>query len=184
MRVQAYTSYSGFIVTTVATPRPPGTPSMIFAAATVHEDYAAQVRSLMEEHKHIEPDLPAVGRIASYFPKFNGLPIYAIRQIMPAGAPRDVDADFQLEIMRIRYQIQLELLPGAWLTEARIRNAMERNVTYATRQLYQANGLPDVYLPGDNGIRPAEDGQRTEIDIVCELGVASARGPAEVPNPG
>lgn len=185
MRVQAYTSFSGFVVTTVATPRPEGTPSMIFTAATIHEDYAASVRSLMEEHKHLDADFPAAGRIASYFPKFNGLPIYALRQLMPAGAPRDVDADFQLEIMRIRYQLEINLLPGAWLTDARVRNAIERNVVFAMRQLYQANGLPDVYLPGENGIRGAEDGPspRTEIDIICELGPASARTAVEVAAP-
>ncbi len=180
MRVQAYTATSATLLVTIASPRG-ATASVFFKAAKVHEDFAAAVRALLREYKHIAPtcdSFPVAARIQSYFPVFNGRPLFAVRQLMPAGAPRDIDQDFNLEVMRIRYQLELNILPPAWQASEPIGDAIERHVESAVRELFKANGVPDVYLPGEEGLR-IED--RTEIDIICETGLATGRGPVEIP---
>jgi hypothetical protein len=183
MRIQAYTTYTGVLAITVATPRPEGVPSTRFTAAPIHEDYCAQVRALLKEHKHIDTSslaYPAAKRLSTYFPAFEGAPIFALRQLIPAGSPRDIDPEFLLEIMRIRYEFLINLLPGAFLTDEVDAEAIERHVEYAVKRLFQVNGVPDVFIPGDTAARP---GDRTDIDIVVELGGARDRTGVEIPTP-
>lgn len=182
MRIQAYTAYSGTLVITVATQRIDAAASTKFTAASIHEDYAAQVRALLKEHRHIgETALayPATKRLQTYFPTHAGSPLYALRQLMPSGSPRDIDPEWQLEIMRIRYDFALNVLPAAALADESIAEALERHLEKAVHDLFQANGVPDVFLPGDEMLRTAQ----TEIDIVVEMGPATARTGVEIPAP-
>ena len=182
MRVQAYTAYSGALVITVATQRIEAAPSSKFTAASIHEDYCARVRALLKEHRHIDTSAvayPAAKRLQTYFPTHEGTPLYSLRQLMPAGTPRDVDPEWQLEIMRIRYEFALNVLPPAALADETVAEAHERHLEKAVHDLFQANGVPDTFIPGDETLRSAQ----TEIDIVVEMGVATTRTGMEIPTP-
>ena len=189
MLVQAYAAYPGIVTITVATLRPEAAGSAIFTAASIHEDFAAKVRKVMKEHKHIGDTAlawPVAQRIQTYFPTFGGNPIYAIRQLLPAGSPRDIDDRYMLEIMRIRYQFMLNILPAGFAASEEIESGMERNIEKAIHDLFQANGVPDAYIPGDMGIRPEGNQlvtERSEIDIICEMGVAEGRRGLEIAAP-
>lgn len=183
MKVQLFTVYPGTLVIGVATLRPQSAPSTHFTAASIHEDYCATVRAALRRYKHVGDSAlsyaPAL-RLHSYFPAFNGSPIYALKELRPAGAPRDLEPEFMLEVMRIRYEFTLHLTPGAVLTNEIDAEALERHMENATRQLFRALQIPDVFIPGDGGDRP---GDRTEIDIVCEMGPASELRTFEIPAP-
>lgn len=119
MKIQAFSLYSGTLVISVATPRPEEAPSIYFTAATIHEDYCAKVRAILREWKHVAPSclgVPTAQRLQTYFPTLpaNGTNyLYAVRELRPAGSPRDIDREWMLEIMRIRYAFTLALLPAA-----------------------------------------------------------------------
>jgi hypothetical protein len=116
--------------------------------------------------------------LQTYFPTHGGEPLFGILELIPTGSPRDIDEQWQLEIMRIRYGFTLNLLSAAFLAAADIRGAKERHVAYAVRQLFAANGVPDVFIPGDEDVRP---GSGTDIDVVCEIATASGRLGVEIP---
>lgn len=183
MKVQAYCAFQGTLQITVATQRAEPMASTRFTAATIHEDYAAQVRALLKEYRHVGAtslSYPATKRLSTYLPTHNGEQIFAIRELQPIGSPRDVDDQWQLEIMRIRYSFTLHLLPAAFLVNESVAEAMERHIEYAVRQLFLANGVPDVYIPGDQELR---SGTGTEVDISCEMGPSSGRVGVEIPHP-
>jgi hypothetical protein len=186
MRIQAFTAYSGTLVVSVATPRPEEAPSTHFTAAKIHEDDCAQVRALLREHKHIgETALayPAASRLQTYFPVYplnTGTPLYAIRSLQPAGSPRDIDREFMLEIMRIRWAFSLVMLPAYHLANEIDAEAIERHLEYACKRLFQVAGVPDVVIPGDNDVINGVD---SIVSIVCELGAATARNGVDIPQP-
>lgn len=186
MRIQAYTFYSGTLTIAVATPRPEEAASTHFTAAKIHEDYCAQVRALLREHKHIDASslaYPAAQRLQTYFPVFplaTGTPLYALRSLMPAGSPRDIDQQFMLEIMRIRYAFTIALLPAYFSADATTAEGMERALEYAVKRLFQVAGIPDVTIPGDNEILSGVD---SLVSITCEMGGAAARTGVDIPQP-
>jgi len=186
MRIQAYTAYSGALTIAVATPRPEEAASTHFTAAKIHEDYCAQVRALLREHKHCgESSLayPAARRLQTYFPVYplvTGNPLYALRSLTPAGSPRDIDREFMLEIMRIRYTFLLAILPPYFGADETTAEGMERALEYAVKHLFIAAGVPDVLIPGDN---ETINGVDSLVSITCEMGGASARMGVDVPQP-
>ncbi len=183
MRVQAYSVREGTITITVATQRGQPMASTKFTAANIHEDYTAAVLALLREHKQIVDTtelFPMPQRLQTYLPTYGGQPLYAVRELQFAGAPMDIDDPWQLEITRIRYAITLHMLPAAWLADESIAEAIGRNVTYGLKQLFDTNGIPSAFIPGDEEVRP---GSGTSIDIICELGAAGGRGPVEIPTP-
>lgn len=185
MRVQAYTQYPVSVTITVCTPRSEPGASTVFYAASIHEDYCAKVGVALREYKHVGSDAqswPASSRLQTYLPRFLGSPIYAFKQVMPGGVFRDVDAVWQLEVMRIRYEFVVNLLPGAFLGTDIECEAISRNVQSAIKGLFDALSIPSVYIPG----AAAADirlGDRSDIDIIAEVGPASARGAVEIPPP-
>lgn len=187
MRIQAYTAYTGTLTITVATPRPEEAASAFFVAGKIHEDYCAKVRAALEEHIHIlapGQQFPAAQQLQTYFPAATvggvAQPLYALRELMPAGSPRDVDMDFFLEIMRIRYAFTLVLLPAAFAASGVLREGKERHLEYAVKKLFEAQSIPHTTIPGDNDIL---DGVSSHIGILCELGAASARQGVDIPQP-
>jgi hypothetical protein len=182
MRIQAYLQHSGAITITVATARAEPMASTRFTAAKIHEDYAAHIRTLMTEHRHTNTTAsllyPASKRISTYLPTLNGDQLFSITELQPAGAPRDIDDNWQLEIMRIRYAVTLNLTPAAFLTPD--SDAMERHLTYAVQRLLVNNGVANVYLPGDEVVR---SGTGTDVDVACEMAASGGRGPVEIPHP-
>lgn len=183
MRVQAYTLIPGVMTITIASARVEGAPSHVFTFAKLHEEIAADVRALLLEHRQCgAPALsfPGERRLATYFPQHMGSPIYALREIVPAGTSRDVDADFQFEFMRLRYAFAFNLLPGAFLVADKIGQAMEWHLEQAVKKAIIAAGInPGMTLaPGDETQRT---GDTTEIDCVIEFGAATGRTGIEVP---
>lgn len=189
MRVQAYKQFQGTFTITAATPRPGEAASTKLTAATIHEDYAAKVRALLREYKHIGGESlawPSAKRIQTYFPTQGGLPLYAIRELRPAGTTRGIDQEFQLEIISIRYAFTLDWLPPAFAADEEIAEAMERNLEFAVSGLFEANAVPHVFIPGDNEIEPGNVGGeavQTSISIMCEMGGATARSGLDLPQP-
>ena len=186
MRANVYTVYQGKITITVATPRADGTPSAKFACAKIQEDYCARVRSLLKEHRHVDSsslEYPATKRLQTYFPTLETdatKPLYALRELRPIGSPRDFNLEFMLDVMRIQYAFTLNLLPAAFLADEVVSEAIERHIEYAIHQLFEANDVPNIFIPGDDGVRA---GDRTDIDILCELGPADGRRPVDMPAP-
>jgi hypothetical protein len=186
MRVQAYLAYPFVVTVSASTPWAGGEYSTKFPNGKLHEELSARVRAVLREHKHLGGSVgdayPAAQRLQTYFPVFNEdttKPLYAIRELRPAGAPRDPTSDF--EIMRNRFSGLLLMLPWAFLADEEIAEARERNIEYAVQQLFAANNLKNAFIPGDETARP---GEGTEIDILCEIGPASERGAADIPTPG
>lgn len=174
MRIQAYAAISGTLVIAVYTARPEGAPSIRFTAAKVHEDYAAAIRTLLREWRQVGESalqFPDAARLTTYLPAPSGRPFYALRQLQPAGAPRDIDDEAKLEIIRPRYEFTLHLTPEG------IRNpdaeAVERHLEYAMQRLLAANGIEGVYIPGDDGTRAEQT--HTIVDVICELGASTDR---------
>lgn len=183
MRIQAYDVHPGTITITVATPRDEADPSTQFTAATIHEDYAARVRALLREYKHIGEtalEFASTKRLQSYFPTTGGAPLYALRALQPSGAPREIDADFLLEVIRIRYEFILVDLPAVFTAAEEVAEARERHMESAIRQLFQANSIPDVFIPGDTAQR---NPNRSEVDIICEFGPSANRRGFDIPTP-
>lgn len=184
MRAWVYSAYSATLIVGVATPRDQALPSTKFQAATVHEDYAARVRALLKEHRHINASslaYPAAKRLQTYFPVFplvTGKPLYALREVKPAGCPRGVDGEW--EVMEVRYGLSINILPAAHLADEVTTEGIERHLEFAVTRLFSANDVPTVFIPGDQTLRP---GDRTEIDIRVELGPATARDEIEIPTP-
>lgn len=186
MRVQVYSQYSGTVTVTVATQRTEAAASNKFQFASIHQDYAAKVRALMKEHRHVGASslaYPIAKRLQTYFPVFplvTGNPLYAVRELKPAGSPQDQEQEWQLEIMRIRYDLTINLLPAAFFADEIITEGIERNMQLAWKQLFDANGIPSIFIPGDQAQRP---GFGTDVDIICELGPATARTGMDLPAP-
>ena len=183
MRIQAYTAYSGVLVASIATIRPQAQASVFFQSATIHEDWAARVRAALKEHKHIlgtALNYPASARLQTYFPASASNPYYALRQLMPSGSPRDVDQEFMLEVTRLRYDFTLDLLPAAFLATEPAADALERAMEYAAFRVLGYLDIPNAHIPGDKAVMPPEG---SYVNIVCELGPASARTGVDIPAP-
>jgi hypothetical protein len=185
MRVQVYTAYPFALTVSVSTPWEEGNFSTKFPNGKLHEEIAARVCSVLREHKHLNDshaaEYPAAKRLQTYFPTLNSdasQPLYAIRELKPAGSPRDNTPDF--EIMRIRFMGLLVMTKWAFIADEEIAEGRERNMQYAVKQLFAANNLPNAFIPGDETMRP---GEGTEIDILCEIGPASERGAMDIPAP-
>lgn len=182
MRVQAYTFIPGVLTITVATPRVEAAPSHLFTFAKEHEEIAAKVRALFREYRQVGAPALATAAplaLATYFPAHAGAPLYAIRELAPAGTARDVDADFQLEITRVRFAFTVNLLPAAFLTDETVAEAIEYHLEAAAKQVITAAGVTNVFKFGDEEVRR---GDRTEIDCGVEIGAPQGgRTGVEVP---
>lgn len=191
MRIQAYTAFAGTLTVTVATPRPEQASSIRFVAATIHEDFCARVRSLLREHKHCDTSslaYPEAQRLQTYFPVYplgTGKPLYALRSLQPAGTSRDIDRDFMLEIMRIRYSFTISILPAFFGADEVIAEGMERAIEYAVEKLFQQAGVPYVTIPqiATPGSNDIIDEEHSLVSISIEMGGATARTGVDIANP-
>lgn len=184
MVANIYLSRPGVFTITATTLRAETPASLIFEFGSVHNDYAARVRAVLLEHKHVgETALayPAAKRLQTYLPIYpasTGRPIYAVRELIPAGTVRQFEG--MMAMTMIRYQFMLELLKPALAANELLVEGIETNVEAALRGLFKANSVPDVFIPGDQEVRASE---RTEIDIMVEMGQATSRQPVEIPTP-
>lgn len=153
MQITEYNYYDATLSITIATQRPEAAPSTVLAAATLHEEYAAQVRGVLREYKR---------GLDSY------LSYYEILKIHPAGGSRDIDRDFNQDLTSLSFMIGIGLTAAAHIADERLVFAFERNIEKAVRDLFAANGLPDLYIPGDD-----ETLGESYIQIKLSMGSAS-----------
>jgi hypothetical protein len=99
-RTQVYDFYSGTLVLRIVTIRPEDQPSMIPGVATMHEEWSAHVRALLEER-------------ASPFTQVN-LPYYTVRTIRPVGTQRDLDPKWLEDYTRMEFAMQFGIRSDAW----------------------------------------------------------------------
>lgn len=179
MKAPVYLVHSGVLTVVIASPRAEAAPSHVLQFAKLHEDFVAQVRRALREHRHAGASAVMLGGgLARFFPHYQGAPIYALRELMPAGAARGVDQDFQLETMALRWTFSLHVLPGALAADGVISEAIERNLELALRDLFREVGIPDEFIPGDESLVP---GDRTVVSIIVEIGQSSGRQIVDIP---
>jgi len=181
MKAPYYTAYAGSFSIVVSTPRSQKAPSHKFEYASIHEDYCAKVRVALREYRHcgaVAETQPAARRITTYLPGVGGQALYALRELKPEGADRAVDPQFMLEVMVMRWSFSLHLTSAALIADPEIAEAIERHLELALRKLFQALGIPDEFIAGDEEQRP---GIRTDISIIVNLGGATARTTVELP---
>lgn len=162
-----------FVNIVVSSPRPEAAPAHIIPNAALHDEIASQVEAALEEYKHLgdnEGWVPAAQQIATYLPATSGRVFYAVRSLKPAGSIVEVDQDFFLDLLRIRFSLVFAILPGSLQADERTGKAFNRHWQKAFKDLLKAGyALNDVFIPGDTDRRP---GDRTEIDIMLEMGGA------------
>ena len=161
MQITEYNQYDATLSITLATQIPDAAPSSVLTAATLHEEYAAQVRALLREYRR---------------PLDTYLPYYEVMKIHPAGTSRDTDREFNQEVIRISFMLGLSLTSGAWTADERLVFAFERNLEKAVRDLFAANNLPHLFIAGD-GTTLGE----SYIQIQVSMGSASNLGLWNVP---
>jgi hypothetical protein len=174
MQVVDYTYYEGTLVVGIHTPRLNPTPATIFLAGGIHAELVAKVRSALREYRTTHQ---LASGLQAHLPTQAGFPLYGIRKVQNAGAPRSVDEDFNIEVTAQRFTIGLALLESTFTAADEVSHAFERHVEAATQALFAARGVPDsqTMIPGDN----KQIGE-TYIDIMFELGPALEQGVVDV----
>lgn len=183
MRIQAYTAYTGVLTLTLCTIRPQEAPSALFTGAKIHEDWTAKSRAALKEYKHCGDASQAFAervRLQNYFPGGLTAPYYALRQLKPAGSPRDIDSDWNLEITRMRYEFFLVFLPAYFAAAEPQGDAIERAMEKAVYDLFGYLQIWNTHIPGDNAVLP---GEGTYLNTVCELGPATQQQGIDIPSP-
>jgi hypothetical protein len=162
MQIQEYDFYEASLTITIHTSRPDAAPSTVFTAGQLHNEWVAKVRAALREKKDA---------IEGYLPTAGGFPLYGIRRVMPVGTVRSVDQDFMLEVTQIRFALGIAFLPSTWTAGEVKALGVERNIEKATKDLFEAQGLPTTVIPGD-GDQLGE----SFVEIMCELGGATNQG--------
>jgi hypothetical protein len=168
MEVVEYLYYEGTLIVSINTPRAQPQPASVFTAGTIHAEFIAKVRSALREFRTTE-NLPS--GLSAYLPQSEGKPLYGIRKMAPAGSPRSVDPDFNIETTSARFSVGLSLYPSTFLVADEIAFAIERNVEKAAQDLFKARGIPYTTIPGDN-----QQLADSFIDIMFDLGPATEQG--------
>lgn len=135
--IHEYDYYNGTLTITVVTQRPDAEPSTRIAAASLHEEYAARARSLLREYK----------RALDPFLEF-----YRIEKMQPAGTARDTDEKTNQDFLRLQFTVELALLDAAWTADEIEVFAIETNIERAVHKVFAAGGLPDLFIPGNQGV--------------------------------
>lgn len=168
MEILDYNYYEGTLVVGIHTPRLNPTPATVFLAGTIHAEYVAKVRAALREYKTTQN--LATG-LQAFLPVVQGLPLYGIRKLMNAGAPRSVDEDFNLEVTSQRFSLGLAILPSTFTVADEISHAIERHVEKAAQDCLAAAGVPFLSIPGSNELLG-----ESYVDIMFELGPAQEQG--------
>ncbi len=169
-----------FVNVVVSSPRPEGTPSTIIPNADKHDEIASTVEAALMEYKQLAENETWVGaayQLATYFTTGGAGNFYAVRALMPAGSVVEVDQDFMLDVLRIRFSLVFAILPASLRANEKSGHAFNRHFQAAIKALFVTGySLNDVFIPGDTDRRP---GDRTEIDITLEMGGYQGRLPYE-----
>lgn len=173
--IRVHSLYEAFVNYTVASPRPEALPSHIIANAALHDELAAKLRTALREYRHLSDNsdwVPASQQVSTYLPTGTAGVYYAVRTFDPAGSLVEVNEDFMLDVLRVRYNLVFAVLPAALMsTEG---EAFERYWQKAFKALLVTGaGFPStmVFIPGDKTDR---DDNATTLDIQLELGAAKS----------
>lgn len=161
-----------FVNVVVSSPRAENVPSTLIPSAEKHDEIAATIEAACAEWQHLaehESWVPAARQLATHLSTAGAGGFYAVRSLMPAGSIIEIDQDYLLDVMRIRFALVFAVLPPAIMADARTGHAYARHWQAAFKGLLTGTAwsLPDVFIPGDNDRRP---GDRTEIEVTLELG--------------
>jgi len=97
-----YDFFEGRLAIRIVTVRPVDRPSLISGVATLHEEWAAAVRTSLEER-------------AAPFTTVN-LPYYAVKTIRPLATTRDLDPRWLEDYTRLEFFVQFGIRSDAWPT--------------------------------------------------------------------
>ena len=154
--VHEYDYYEAFLTISVYTQRPDAAPSNVLYAATMHEEFASRVRAALREYKA---------------PLNSFLEFYAVRKIQPSGSVRDVDRDYNQDILRLQFSLGFTLVDAAQIGEEAKVFAFERDIEQAVKDLLKSLDIPHLFIPDQEGICG-----ESYIDIICTLGGATNIG--------
>lgn len=159
--ITEYDYYDATLAITIVTQRPDAAPSQLLVSASLHEEFAARVRKVLREFRQ---------------PLDVYLPYYAVNRIRPAGTARDIDRELNQDLLRQQFALGFSLTAAAQIADEIAVFAMERNIEKAVRDLFTANELPHIFIPGQDGVHG-----ESYIDIVVTLGAATNQGAWNVP---
>lgn len=165
-----------FVNVVVSSPRSEAAPSTLIPSAALHDEIAATVEAALEEYQHLgEHDswVPAAKQLATYFALNGAGGFYAVRSLVPAGSIIEINEDYLLDVMRLRFALVFAVLPPSLQVDPRTGKAFARHFQAAFQKLLVTGwSLTPVFIPGDEDRRP---GDRTEIEVIVEMGGASGR---------
>ena len=95
-----YDFYAGTLTVRIVTFRPDDQPSLLEGVSTLHSEWAAGVRALLQER-------------AAPFTETN-LPYYAVKTIRPRGTIRDLDAKWLEDYTRLEFAVEFGIRSDAW----------------------------------------------------------------------
>lgn len=168
MRTQVYGRVAATMTITAATARQENGPSHTLQEAKIHEELSAKLRAHFREWRHVGIASAANPcALCRFIPTFDGSPIYKLDLLRGAGSTRAVDPRWNLEITALRWDLVVQRLPGSFLGDPVVAEAVERNLSFAAKRSLVAAGFDQVMIPDDLQIR---FGDRTEIDCLIELG--------------
>lgn len=174
MQVNEYVVYEGTLQIGIHTERLAPAPATVFLAGNLHSELCAKVRAALREWKSLSNLAASLqGKLSTQ----QGLPLYGIRKIQPAGSLRSVDEDFNLEVTLLRFIVWLTVSESAMTADEERWMAFERNMEKAWGDLAESKGFPvrGMTIPGDN-----KQLGETYIDAMFELGPSSEMAPIEV----
>jgi hypothetical protein len=161
-----------FVNIVVSSPRPEGVPATIIPSAAKHDEIASVIEAALDEYQHLSENegwVASAKQIGTYLPASGAaIKYYAVRSLMPAGSIVEVNEDFFLDILRIRFSLMFAVLPPSLMADPRTGKAFPFHWQKAFKDLLVTGwSLENVFIPGDEDRRP---GDRTEIDITLEMG--------------
>lgn len=167
--IRVHSLFECSINITIASPRPDGVPSHIIPNGKLHDEIASKIRAAMREYKHLgenETWSAGVKNVCTYLPAN----FYAVRTLDPTGSIVEVDENFMLDALRLRYSMVFAILPASLQAEEGIGEAFERHWQKAFRDLFVTGyGFTGVFVPGDLMER---NDNGTTIDVQLEMGGA------------
>lgn len=160
-----------FINVVISSPRPDSAPATLIPSAALHDEIASTVEAALDEYQHLaehETWVPVNRQLATHLTAAGAGDFYAVRSLMPAGAIIEVNEDFLLDVMRLRFALIFAVLPASLQADPRTGKAFPRHFQAALQRLLTIGwDLNEVFIPGDADRRP---GDRTEIEVTLEMG--------------
>jgi len=95
-----YDYYTGLLTVRIVTFRPDDQPSLLAGVSTVHSEWAAGVRALLQMR-------------AVPFTSAN-LPFYVVKAISPRGTARDLDARWMEDYTKLDFSVEFCIRADAW----------------------------------------------------------------------